>query len=165
MDLTGIVSISGKPGLFKMVGQMKNGIIVESLDDGKRFPAHASHKVSALEDISIYGVEEDIPLSEIYDKLYELEGGQPSLESGASSDDMRTKLREVFADFDEDRVYVSDLKKLFKWYNLLLEKGLLTPAVEPVAEEEPAAAEEEQVEGSASEAAEAEESQAPEEEE
>ena len=71
MDLKGIISISGKSGLYKMVGQMKNGLIVEAIVDGKRFPAYASHKVSALEDISIYGYSEDLPLGEIYGKLFE----------------------------------------------------------------------------------------------
>lgn len=139
MDLTGIISIAGKSGLFKMVGQMKNGIVVESLVDGKRFPAYATNKVSALEDISIYGYSEDVPLGEVYDKLYALEDGKPSLSAKASVDEMRTRLREAFEDFDEERVYSSDLKKLFAWYNLLLEHGILKPeATEETKEEAPA---------------------------
>ncbi len=143
MDLSGIISIAGKPGLYKMVGQMKNGIIVESLLDGKRFPAYATNKVSALEDISIYGYSEDVPLGQVYDKLYELEEGKPSLTSKASVDEMRTRLREAFEDFDEERVYSSDLKKLYAWYNLLLEHGLLK---QEGAEEEDIATEEEKQE-------------------
>jgi hypothetical protein len=139
MDLSGIISIAGKSGLFKMVGQMKNGIIVESLLDGKRFPAYATNKVSALEDISIYGYSEDVPLGEVYDKLYALEEGKPSLSTKASVNEMRARLREAFEDFDEERVYSSDLKKLFAWYNLLLEHGILKPeATEETKEEAPA---------------------------
>ncbi len=136
MDLKGIISISGKSGLFKMVGQMKNGLIVESITDGKRFPAYASHKVSALEDISIYGYSEDLPLGEIYGKLFELENGQKSLDNKASTNEMRDKLRTIFPEFDEERVYASDLKKLFSWYNVLLENDLLKPVTEDDGTEE-----------------------------
>ncbi len=136
MDLTGIISISGKPGLFKMVGQMKNGIIVESLEDNKRFPAYASHKVSALDDISIYGYSEDVPLVEVFVMMYKLEEGKETLDSNkASIEELRARLREAFAEFDEERVYASDLKKLFKWYNLLLAQGLIDDKVDEPSEE------------------------------
>ena len=98
---------------------MKNGIIVESLEDNKRFPAYASHKVSALDDISIYGYSEDVPLVEVFVMMYKLEEGKETLDSNkASIEELRARLREAFAEFDEERVYASDLKKLFKWYNL-----------------------------------------------
>lgn len=130
MNLSGILSIAGKPGLYKMVGQMKNGIVVESFEDGKRFPAYASNKVSALEDISIYGVEEDVPLGEVFQKIYDLESGKASLSHNESADALRQRLEEAFPEFDKERVYSSDLKKVFKWYNLLLEKGALVPEKE-----------------------------------
>ena len=137
MDLTGIISISGKPGLYKMVGQMKNGIIVESLEDNKRFPAYASHKVSALDDISIYGYSEDVPLKDVFVMMYKLEEGKASLNpNSASIEELRARLREAFEEFDEERVYSSDLKKLFKWYNVLLEKGLVDDKVEEAEEEQ-----------------------------
>lgn len=130
MELKGIISISGKSGLFKMVGQTKSGIIVESLEDGKRFPAYAAHKVSALEDISIYGYNEDRPLADIYEAIYKLEDGGKSVSANASAQDQRDKLLEVFPEYDEDRVYSSDLKKLFKWYNMLVDNGFLKEAIE-----------------------------------
>jgi hypothetical protein len=130
MELKGIISISGKSGLFKMVGQTKSGIIVESLEDGKRFPAYAAHKVSALEDISIYGYNEDRPLADIYEAIYKHEDGGKSVSANASVQDQRDKLLEVFPEYDEDRVYSSDLKKLFKWYNMLVDNGFLKEAIE-----------------------------------
>ena len=142
MNLSGILSIAGKPGLYKMVGQMKNGIVVESFEDGKRFPAYASNKVSALEDISIYGVEEDVPLGDVFQKIYDLEGGKASLSHNESADALRQRLEEAFPEFDEERVYSSDLKKVFKWYNLLLEKGALVPETENSQDEEETVAEE-----------------------
>ena len=143
MNLSGILSIAGKPGLYKMVGQMKNGIVVESLEDGKRFPAYASNKVSALEDISIYGLEEDVPLGEVFQKIYDLEDGQASINPNESGKALRQRFEEAFPEYDEDRVYSSDLKKVFKWYNLLLEKGMLVPETDEVKENESKPAEEE----------------------
>lgn len=142
MNLSGILSIAGKPGLYKMVGQMKNGIVVESLEDGKRFPAYASNKVSALEDISIYGLEEDVPLGEVFQKIYDFEDGKASIDPNESGKALRQRFEEAFPEYDEDRVYSSDLKKVFKWYNLLLEKGMLIPGEE--AEQDIAAAEKEE---------------------
>lgn len=125
MGLKGILSISGKPGLYKLVGQTKNGIIVESLEDEKRFPAHSSSKISALEDISIYGTNGEKPLIEIYQELFALENGGKSLDAKATNDELRNKALAVFPELDTDRVYVSDLKKLFKWYNILVEAKLI----------------------------------------
>lgn len=135
MNISGILSIAGKSGLFKMVGQMKNGIVVESLEDGKRFPAYASSKVSALEDISIYSVDEDVPLGDVFQKIYDLEEGKATISHNSSAAELRTRFEEAFPEYDEERVYASDLKKVFRWYNLLLEKGILTAPKEEVAAE------------------------------
>ena len=125
MDLSSIVSISGKPGLFNVLGQMKNGIIVESLLDGKRFPAYASHKISTLEDISIYTEEEDIPLKDVFRKIRDKESGAASAVTLSDNGALKSYFEEVLPDYDRDRVYVSDIKKVIKWYNLLAEKSLL----------------------------------------
>lgn len=130
MNLKGIIAISGMPGLFKLSGQMKNGIIVESLLDGKRIPAYASHKVSALEDISIYGESEDIPLGEVFGMIYKLEEGKESVSHKEDIQKLKDKLEEAFPDYDKDRVYSSDIKKLFQWYNLLVSKDVLVPVEE-----------------------------------
>jgi hypothetical protein len=126
MDLSGILAIAGYPGLYKMVGQMKSGLLVESLIDGKRMPAYATHKILALEDISIYTEEDDVPLAEVFGLLAEKNSGKPSLNPKKSKvEELQEALAEALPDYDRERVYTSDLKKLFQWYNLLAEKGLL----------------------------------------
>ncbi len=126
MNLKDIMSISGKPGLFKFVSQGKNGIIVESLTDGKRIPAFGSEKVSSLEDISVYTEEGEEKLSLIYDKIYEKEnGGQTIDPKSTDAQSIKEYFAGILPEYDRDRVYMSDLKKLFAWYNLLQEKDLL----------------------------------------
>ena len=126
MDLSGIISISGKPGLFKVVAQSKNNIIVESLLNKKRAPAYSTDRISALEDISIYTYEEDIPLKEVFIKFAEKENCGPAPSHKESAKKLATYLEEVLPDYDEDRVYPSDIKKLYQWYNLLQKEGLIT---------------------------------------
>lgn len=136
MDLSGVISISGKPGLYKVIAQGKNSIIVESLIDKKRFPAYSTDRISALEDISIYTVEDDKPLKEIFADIYAKEEGK---EGPSHKDDISTLTEyfvEILPDYDEERVYPSDIKKLFQWYNLLLKAGCLDP-VEEEKEEKP----------------------------
>ncbi|HLV42008.1 MAG TPA: DUF5606 domain-containing protein [Brumimicrobium sp.] len=125
MDLSGIISISGKPGLFKVVAQSKNNIIVESLIDNKRIPAYSTDRISALEDISIYTYEEDVPLKEVFTNLAKKEdcGAAPSHKE--SMNKLTAYLEEILPDYDQDRVYPSDVKKLFQWYNILHKAGLI----------------------------------------
>ncbi len=123
--LKGILSISGQSGLFKLVSQTKNSIIVESLVDGKRFPAYSTSRVSALEDISIYTEEGDVKLSEVFSKIFDKFNGQPVESAKASSAEVKSLFESVLADYDKDKVYVSDIKKVFNWYNLLLSKELI----------------------------------------
>jgi hypothetical protein len=126
MDLSGILSIAGYPGLFKMVSQMKTGLVVESLLDGKRMPAYSTQKILALEDISIYTEDDDVPLADVFGLLAEKSGGKASLNHKKSSvKELSDHLESVLPNYDKDRVYNSDLKKLFQWFNLLIEKGLL----------------------------------------
>lgn len=130
MDLQKILAISGKPGLYKLLSSNAASIIVESLVDGKRMPIHAAHKISSLEDISIYTYSEDIPLEEVFTKIGEKEDGGLSLTGKESAAERRAYMEEILPEYDEDRVYDSDLKKLFKWYNMLNELGLLIPSEE-----------------------------------
>jgi hypothetical protein len=125
MNLEGILSIAGKAGLFKMVSQAKNTVIVESLNDKKRFPLYASHQVSALEDIGIYTYSDTTPLSEIFDSIAIKEEGGACLNHKSSKDEMFSWMREVLPEFDEDQVYHSDIKKVAQWYNVLQENGLV----------------------------------------
>lgn len=125
MNLEGILSISGKPGLFKMVSQAQNTIVVESLTDKKRMPLYASHQVSALEDIGIYTYTDTVPLSDIFDAIAKKENGAACLSHKSPKDEMFAWMREVLPEFDEDQVYHSDIKKLAQWYNVLQEQGLI----------------------------------------
>ncbi|MCF8331915.1 MAG: DUF5606 domain-containing protein [Bacteroidales bacterium] len=125
-DLTEILAISGKGGLFKMVAQAKNSIIVESLNDGKRMPVHATEAVSSLEEISIFTDGEDMPLKDVFKRIYEkTEGGKaPSHKDPA--DQLKAFMEEVVPDYDKDQVYISDIKKVMKWYNNLHDADMLS---------------------------------------
>lgn len=125
MNLTGIISISGKPGLFKVVAQGKNNVIVESLEERKRFPAYASDRISALDDISIYTYDEDKPLKEIYVSIFEKEKGGETISHKEDITILRDYLVGVLPNYDQERVYPSDIKKLFQWYNMLHKAGEL----------------------------------------
>ncbi len=127
MNLSGIIAISGKPGLFKVVTQGKNSIIVESLIDNKRFPAYATDRISALEDISIYTYEEDAPLKDILSAMYKKESGKECPSHKEDIKVLQSYVLEILPNYDQERVYPSDLKKLFQWYNLLLKTGSLKP--------------------------------------
>lgn len=144
MNLTGIISISGKPGLFKVIAQGKNNIIVESLSDKKRVPAYAADRISALEDISIYTYSDDKPLREIYQAIFDKQNGGEAPSHKSNIEDLKSFLSEILPDYDEERVYPSDIKKLFQWYNLLLNAGVLVPEVK---KEEPKKVKAEKKEG------------------
>lgn len=120
-----ILSISGKPGLFKMINNTPNAIIVESLLDGKRSAAYSNSKIIALEDISIYTENEDMPLKEVFKRMYEKENGQQALSHKAPTENILAYFAEIVPEYDKDRVYTSDMKKIIQWYNLLTEKSLL----------------------------------------
>ncbi len=130
MNLKSIISVTGKPGLFKVVSQTKNGLIVESITDKKRLPVYSSDKVSALEDISIYTTDGDVLLSEVYDKIFDKTEGKKAIDHKSSPEKLRNYLQEIVANFDQERVYNSDLKKLFQWFNALIDADLLKPAKE-----------------------------------
>lgn len=123
--LKGILAISGQSGLFKLVAESKNSIIVESLDTKKRIPVYSSAKVSALEDIAIYTYEGDIPLKDIFKTISDKEEGGAALSPKASGKELKTYFEEVVPEYDVDRVYVSDIKKVLLWYNSLQAKDML----------------------------------------
>lgn len=128
MSLESIISITGKPGLYKIISQAKNGLVVESLLDGKRMPVYASEKVSALEDISVYTHTEDLPLNEVYQKLLEKTEGKVAIDHKSTPEELRSYFKEVVENYDQERVYNSDLKKIFQWYNILVKQKILKPA-------------------------------------
>ena len=136
MDISKIISMSGMPGLYKVIAQSKNGVIVESLIDKKRFPAFATNRISTLEDISIYTTGDDLPLKEVYKKIFEKEKGGPTIEPKSSDEKaMRAYMETIIPEYDKERVHISDLRKLFAWYNILQSAGLLT-AEEKASEED-----------------------------
>lgn len=138
MDLSGIISISGKPGLYKVIAQGKNSVIVESVLDKKRIPAYASDRISALEDISIYTLESDVPLKEVFTTIYKKYDGKEGISHKDDIINLQEVMFEILPNYDEDRVYPSDIKKLFQWYNMLVKAGYLK--IEEPKEEKPKAA-------------------------
>jgi topoisomerase IA-like protein len=125
MNLSGIIAISGRAGLYKVIAQGKNNLIVESLDDRKRFPAYASDRISALEDISIYTNDEDVALKVIMDSIYKKENAGEAISHKADQKSLESYLLEILPNYDQERVYISDIKKIFQWYNLLHKAGEL----------------------------------------
>lgn len=136
MNLTGIIAISGRPGLYKVIAQGKNSIIVESVVDNKRFPAYATDRISALDDISIYTYDEDAPLRDLLTAIYKKEGGKECPSHKEDFSKLQNYLLEILPNYDQERVYPSDIKKMFQWYNLLHKSGnlKLEEAVEEKAE-------------------------------
>lgn len=136
-----ILSIAGRPGLFKLVNQGKNMLIVESLTTGKRTPAYAHDKVVSLGDISIYTNEGDVPLSEVFETIKEKNNGQPVDVKAIGSDaDIRNYFAEILPEFDNERVYTNDIKKVFAWYNQLIASGVTEFKDEEIAQDEAAEA-------------------------
>lgn len=139
--LRGIISITGKPGLFRLVSRGKNALIVESLSTGKRTPTYAHEKVISLADITMYTDGGDMPLGEVLEKVYEKNEGQPiDMKSFANDAAIREYFGEIITDFDRDRVYTTDIRKLFSWYNLLVAAGVTQFKDEEIAQDEAAEA-------------------------
>lgn len=124
-DLSKILSIAGKPGLYMMVAQAKTGVIVESLTDGKRFQAFTHDKVSSLEEISVFTDTDDKPLREIFKGIREKTNNGLAPDAKSDNQTLKSFFETVMPDYDRDRVYVSHMKKIFSWYNLLHEKNML----------------------------------------
>jgi hypothetical protein len=137
MDLSKILSITGKPGLYLILSQTKSGALVESLLDKKRFPVFINEKISTLSEISIFTIEEDISLKEVLHSIYKKENGGKCIDSKSDNNALKNYMLEVLPNYDQDRVYVSDMKKLFSWYNLLQSVDMLdfTEEVKPENEE------------------------------
>jgi hypothetical protein len=125
MVLKDIMAISGEPGLFKFIAQGKNAIIVEHLETKKRSSAFGSAKVSSLEEISIFTEKEDMPLSKVFDLIFDREKGGPAIDYKSDPEKLKAYLNEVLPEYDKERVYVSDIKKLFHWYNILQALSML----------------------------------------
>lgn len=149
--LKGIVAISGQPGLYKTVAETRNRIIVESLANGKRFPANPSAKISALEDIAVFTETGELPLKEILKRIYDHEGGGPGMNPKASENLIRKYFEIMVPGYVKEKVYLSDMKKIILWYNILHEKGMLDFSDEDEKAEETEVAEEEKTENAGEE--------------
>ncbi len=127
MKLKDILSIGGKPGLYKYLSQAKNGIIVEGLKDKKRFPAYSTAKVSSLEDIAVFTESDEVKLSEVFDRIHAKEEGGLAVSHKSTPEELKAYFEAILPDYDRDRVYISDIKKILAWYNFLHETGMLIP--------------------------------------
>ena len=119
MSLKGVLSISGMGGLFKVVAQTKSGFIVESIVDNKRLPVSATQKISMLEDISVYTTSDDVLLREVFLKMQEHDAEAAAIDLKADGKVFKDFLTKVLPDWDQERVYASDILKMIKWYQLL----------------------------------------------
>ncbi|MDX9928304.1 MAG: DUF5606 domain-containing protein [Bacteroidales bacterium] len=137
MNLKDLLAISGESGLFRFVAQGRNAIIVEHLDTGKRQTASSTARVSSLEDISIFTDSEEIKLSLVFDRIWDKErGGTAPDPKKASPDILDSYFSEVVPEYDKERVYPSDIKKVLMWYNTLHRLNLLVKEEES-AEKDP----------------------------
>ncbi len=136
MELKDILAISGYPGLFKFVSQGRNAIIVENLESGKRMSAFGSERISSLEDISVYTDEEDLPLVDVFKRIFDKEGAKPAIDPKSPTEELNNYFSEVIPDYDRDRVYTSDIKKILTWYNLMLKLKMVKFDEEEKEEEE-----------------------------
>lgn len=137
MGLEKILSVAGKPGLYKLITQTRTGFVAESLLDGKRITVSLRASVSVLSEIAIYTLEEEVPLREVFQNIQTKEdGGKTSI----SHKDEKIKLEEYFFEvlpnYDEDRVYVSDIKKVIQWYNILTDNKITDFSIEKEEKEE-----------------------------
>ncbi|MDC7993949.1 DUF5606 family protein [Altibacter sp. HG106] len=123
MSLEKILTISGKPGLYELKTRTRSGFLAESLSDGKKISVGARHNVSLLSEIAIYTLTDEVPLRQVFTKIHEQEKGGPAISHKAPKIELEEYFFKVMPDYDEDRVYASDIKKIVQWYNLLQKNG------------------------------------------
>ena len=136
MGLEKILSISGKPGLFELSAQTRGGFIAKSIIDQKKIAVNVRHNVSLLSEIAIYTYTEEVPLGTIFQKMFEKEDGKEAISAKASKKELEAYFSEVLPDYDAERVYQSDIKKVIQWYNLLISNVFTEFSVEEKATSE-----------------------------
>ncbi len=141
MELEKIITISGYGSLFTVIRRTNNGLIAESLEDKKRIPVFQNMDVSTLEDISVYTDSGEIPLKEVFVKIFEKEGGKEAGDVKADNNTLFAYFESIIPDFDRERVYASHIKKILKWYNQLVKNNLIDPEKLKAKEEHEAVAE------------------------
>ncbi len=125
MTLDKILAISGKPGLYELKAQTRGGFLAESILDGKRLSVNVRHNVSVLSEIAIYTFSEEVPLREVFEKIKLKENGEATISHKESKANLEAFFSEILPEYDEERVYPSDIKKVIQWYNLLQSKGIM----------------------------------------
>lgn len=126
MELKNILAVSGKPGLYRLISSNTARLVVESIQDKKKLPIPATSKVSSLEDIAIFTYDNEVPLSEVFAKMFEKTGQAEGPSHKSPAEELRAYIGDVLDGIDHDRVYDSDLKKLFNWYNILFSDGFFS---------------------------------------
>ncbi len=124
MELDKVLSISGKPGLYELKAQTRGGFVAESMLDGKKISVNIRHNVSLLSEIAVYTYTDEVPLRDIFQKIYDKENGGEAVSHKESKEKLEAYFAEVLPEYDVDRVYISDIKKILQWYNLLVSKGV-----------------------------------------
>ncbi|WP_445749124.1 DUF5606 family protein [Polaribacter sp.] len=135
MEFNKIIAVTGKPGLFQVISQSKNAIIVESLIDKKRLAINATQNVSLLENIAIYTYEEDMPLQNVFNAMFEKTEGKEAISHKENDKKLIAFFEEVLPNYDAERVYVSNIKKVIQWFNILVNAGMVFKSVEEKKEE------------------------------
>tara|TARA_B100000902_G_scaffold68303_1_gene74417 strand:+ start:1142 stop:1564 length:423 start_codon:yes stop_codon:yes gene_type:complete len=125
MELKGIVAVTGRPGLFKIISRGNNTIIVENLYDKKRIPITARQQVNSLEEIGIYTIEETVPLADIFNIIAKKEDYSESISHKLDNKELKEYFTEILPNYDKDRVYMSDIKKVILWYNILQKADII----------------------------------------
>jgi len=125
MNLEGIINVAGKPGLYRVVSQGNNTVIAESLTDGKKTPLFSHNQSNMLEEIGIYTYDDTKPLSDILDTIAIKENAEQTISHKSSINQLTDYFREILTDYDEERVYISDIKKVIQWYNAMQKHGLI----------------------------------------
>ena len=128
MQLEKIISISGKPGLFRLVSQLRNGFIIEDVITKKKISISNTSQVSLLDNISMFTFDSEVPLFEVFGNIAKKEDYKQTISHKSSSEVLRSFMAEVLPNYDVERVYDSDIKKLAQWYNLLQKAGYITPS-------------------------------------
>lgn len=125
MGLDKVIAISGKPGIYALKAKTRGGFLTESLLDGKKLAVGLRHNVSVLSEIAIYTTTAELPLREVFEKIKEKESGEQTISHKAAKDELEEYFFSLIPDYDEDRVYASDIKKVVQWYNILQRKGMM----------------------------------------
>ena len=152
MAFKDILAISGQSGLFRFVSRGRTGVIIESLTDGKKITVPASARMSSMADISIYTDDEDFPLPALFKRIHAKENGGSAISHKVDNAAMKSYFAQVLPEYDRDRVYVSDMKNIVQWYNLLQEQGLINPDEEEQANSEEVQANSEEAKANSEEA-------------